>query len=266
MELGCSTLLYGGYDLDTTLKGIAKAGYKAIELCAIPGMGDHLPHDQSVGYYEDLKKKIAGYGLAIESIGASTNLLDAQARARFIKLMEAGAILGAPAMTTGSGGASDDEESFKVVVTNMDEMAKEAARTGVKISIKPHVRSAVYSTPTSLKFMKAMDTKWIGLNYDASHIWRTPDKEDPVESLKQLASYICTGRIRDTLSRDIPIGPVETQIPGKGAMDIPAICKVFKGIKGLKYLTLEIVGSKDFSLDEVQRVVEESKAYLDKCL
>ena len=34
MILGCSTILYGGYSLDETLDGIAKAGYKAIELCA----------------------------------------------------------------------------------------------------------------------------------------------------------------------------------------------------------------------------------------
>ena len=30
MKLGCSTLLYGGFDLPTTLKGISDAGYAAI--------------------------------------------------------------------------------------------------------------------------------------------------------------------------------------------------------------------------------------------
>ena len=40
--LGCSTILYGRYSLEQALKGIAKAGYKAIELCARPGMAPHL--------------------------------------------------------------------------------------------------------------------------------------------------------------------------------------------------------------------------------
>src|SRR3989337_3044335 len=46
VELGCSTILYGGHSLDDALAGIEKAGYKAIELCAILGMADHIPVGQ----------------------------------------------------------------------------------------------------------------------------------------------------------------------------------------------------------------------------
>ncbi len=41
-DLGCSTILYGGFSLEQALEGIAQAGYKAIELCARPGMAPHL--------------------------------------------------------------------------------------------------------------------------------------------------------------------------------------------------------------------------------
>jgi len=264
MKLGCSTILYGGYDLDTALDGIKRAGYEAIELCSIQGMAEHLPVDQSPQYYQDVVGRISERGLAIESIGASTNLLDQECRRRFIKLMHIAKDIGAPALTTGSGGTSDDEESFKTVVNTINELARIGAELGVKLSIKPHVRSAVYSTKTALRFMREVDTNWVGLNYDASHLWRTPEKEMPEESLKQLAPYIFTARIRDTLSRDIPIGSVENQIPGRGAMNLSAICEGLKGVQGLEYVTLEIVGTKDFPLEEVQRVVEESKRYLDR--
>src|SRR5439155_23611628 len=71
----------------------------------------------------------------------------------------------------------------------------------------------------------------------------TPEQEIPEESIPQLLPYLFTARIRDTLSREIPIGPVETQIPGGGAMNLPAIMDAFKQKKDLEYLTLEIVGT-----------------------
>ena len=42
MELGCSTILYGGQDLSLALDKIAGAGYNAVEVCAIQNMAPHL--------------------------------------------------------------------------------------------------------------------------------------------------------------------------------------------------------------------------------
>ena len=269
MKLGCSTILYGGYDLDTALKGIRKAGYEAIELCAIPGMAPHISCDMSPNAVREVKAKVADYGLIIESIGASGNPFKAEGggEAPFVKLMKVAAEIGAPALATGSGGKSDDEASFKEVVERINEMARIAADLGVKISIKPHVRSAVYSTPTAIRFMGEVDRDWVGINYDASHLWRTEPPEVPEESVRELAPYLFTARIRDTHEgHEIPIGSVESQIPGRGGMDVPAICAALKQVPGLEILTLEIVGAKEFALDEVQRVVEACKAYLDTCV
>ena len=113
MQLGCSTLLYGALPLDTALDGIRDAGYKAIELCAIQGMANHLPDDLDTAGYEEIGKRVADRELAIESIGVSTNLLDGQAAYRLVRILKAAAILGAPCITTGSGGKADDEESFR---------------------------------------------------------------------------------------------------------------------------------------------------------
>jgi len=243
MHLGCSTLLYGALPLDVALDGIRGAGYKAIELCAIQGMANHLPDDLSAAGYEDIGKRVADCGLAIESIGVSTNLLDGQAAYRLVRILKAAALLGAPCITTGSGGKSDDEDSFKKVVATIDELAKTASQIGTKISIKPHVSSAVYSTRTALRFMQEVDPEWVGLNVDASHLWRTPEQEIPEATIPRLLPYLFTARIRDTKGREIPIGPVENQIPGGGAMDLPAVIEVFKRKPGLEYITIEIVGT-----------------------
>lgn len=263
-ELGCSTILYGGFSLDQALAGIAKAGYKAIEFCARPGMAPHLEIGKPASYYEEVKAKVAAHGLAIESIAGTGGIgIDSP---EFDKVIEAAQLVGAPAIAEGAGGTSDDEESFKGVVELINATAARTSQAGIKLSLKPHVNNAVYSTETALRFMREVDREWVGLNFDASHIWRTEAAEDPVESLEQLKDYIATLRIRDNrASRELPIGPVETQIPGKGAVDLSALSAVMNAIDHVPYVTLEIVGTHggtDTPLDEVQRVVEASIAYL----
>ena len=267
-ELGCSTILYGGFSLDEALAGIAKAGYKAIELCARPGMAPHLEIGKPASYYEEVRAKAASHGIAIESIAGTGGI--AMDSPGFDEVIEAAKLVGAPAIAEGAGGRADDEESFKQVVSRINAISERTSKAGIKLSLKPHVGNAVYSTQTALRFMGEVDREWVGINFDASHIWRTEAAEDPIESLKQLKNYVMTLRIRDNrASRERPIGPVETQIPGKGAMDLPALTAVMKTIEQVDYVTLEIVGTHggtNTPLAEVQRVVGAAFAYLKPLL
>lgn len=259
MRLGCSTLLFGGHALEDALAGIARAGYAAIELAAIPGMGDHLALDQPGEHYREVARRVADHGLAIESVGGSTNLLDPDKLARFQRLLRAAAAVGAPVVTSSSGGASGDDASFEAVVATIDGLARQAASLGVRLSIKPHVGAAVFDTATARRFMGHVDRAWVGLNFDAFHLYYAD--EEPVASLAALAPDALTCRIRDALSKKVRPGPVENQIPGKGTLDIPALAGALARLP-LPYVTLEIVGARDFPLPDVQRVIEASHAAL----
>jgi len=256
MELGCSTILYGGFPLKQAVDSIAAIGFRSIELCSIPGMAEHVPPDGTDEDYGEVRTAINTAGLEIESIGASCNLLDPAGRERFENLIGVASLLGAPAITTGSGGVADDEESFQHVINVLQELGDRGQGLGVRISIKPHVRAAIYNTPTALRAMEELDHPWVGLNVDASHLWRAG--ETPEETIPRLLPHLFTARIRDTLSRDLPIGPVETQIPGGGAMDLQAICDAFWKKKDLRFLVLEIVGTKGFAFEEVEKVATDS--------
>ncbi len=264
MKLGCSTLLYGKHGLDEALRGIREAGYQAIELCSIPGMGYHVEPGKSAAEYRSLKKKINGHGLVIESIGASGNdPYDRSPNSKFRQLMQAAAELGAPCLTLGSGGKQDSAEDMERAIETFTMQAEHGKSVGVKISIKPHVGGVVYHTPSAHIFMQHVDRKWIGLNLDASHLWRAPVPEKGEESISKLAEYLFTARIRDTLSHERPIGPVETQVPGGGAMNMKAIMDAFKKVSGLEIVTLEIVGTADWTLERIQDVVERSYKALE---
>lgn len=267
MKLGCGTLLYGAFELEVALAGIRQAGYAAIELAALREMASHLETGYPDGVYETVKKQIDDSGLVLESIGASTNVLDEEQRARFVQLMRIGEMLGAPAITTGSGGKPDDDASFKHVVNTFQQLTHVAQDTGVELSLKPHVGAAVYNTRTALQFMNEVDTTWVGLNVDASHLFRAG--EVPEESIRLLWPFVKTARIRDC---DDPNaqgpGPVNQQICGQGKLNLRGMLAGFKLVPQLQYVTLEIVGTKaqGLSLDEVQRTVEESKRCLDSIL
>jgi sugar phosphate isomerase/epimerase len=275
VKLGCSTILYGEYDLDKALDGIAKAGYAGIELCARPGMAPHVEMGKPDRYYAEIRDKIVSRGLFIESLAGTDGIsLDSD---EFHRVLNAARLLGAPFIAEGAGGqapAVEDEsfapeyqDSLQSFLDILNKTAERAAEYGVRLTIKPHVGTAIYSTESILQAMQGVDREWVGINYDPSHIWRSGPEADPVDTLAKVKEYIFTMRIRDNrASHERPIGSVEDQIPGQGAMDLPAIAALMKTVKQAPCATLEIVGThggKGWALEDIQDVVERAFAYLN---
>lgn len=252
MKFGCSTLLFGGHDLDVALASIKDTGYEAVELGAVPGMGHHLHARDDRATVEALGEKLAASGLALESVGLSGAL----GTERFAPLMEAAALLGAPYVTLGTGGISDDEAAWAEAVAQVRAALPLCERTGVKLSVKPHVRSAVYDVATSRRLLEAVDSPWVGLNIDNTHLQRMG--EDPIAAVDALRDRIFTARIRDYLSDDLSVGPLENQIPGKGGADVRGYYQALTRVPGLQYVVVEMVGTRDLLLDEIRRVVGEA--------
>lgn len=275
MELGCSTIIYGGQTLDEALDGIAKAGYTYIELCARPGMAEHLEMGKPKSYYAEVRDKIESRGLKIESIGGSGGI--SMTTDEFAKVLEAAQLLGAPFIAEGAGGEApaveDDsftpefQNSLRGVVEILNQAGTRAAEFGVRLAIKPHVGTSICSRDTILEAAKTLDLATVGFNYDPGHIWRSGERaEDPVATLKAVQQYVVAVRARDNReSRESVIGPVETQIPGNGAMDQVALAEAMKGLANVPCATLEIVGTHagtGYTLEAVQDVVERAYRFL----
>lgn len=252
MKFGCSSLLFGGFDLETAIEGIRQAGYEAIELASIPGMGEHFKAGAASSAYVEIRAQLEAAGLHLESVACSGAL----GTDRFQPLMAAASAMRAPCMTTGSGGHMDDEDSWQDMMRSTREAAAVCEATGVRLSVKPHVRAAVYDTATALRFMQELQSPWVGLNIDNTHLRRSGD--DPVSAVHTLKEWIFTARIRDYMSDDLSIGPVENQIPGKGQADVRAYYEALTSVPGLEYVVVEMVGTRDLPLSEVRRIVGEA--------
>ncbi len=106
--------------------------------------------------------------------------------------------------------------------------------------------------------MQEVDRDWVGLNYDPTHIWRTPEQEVPEETIGKILNYIFTARIRDVKGREQAIGPVENQVAGNGDLNLQGLADQFQKVPGLQYAVVEIVGTKNLSVEEIDSVVERS--------
>ena len=73
---------YHTYSHDEALQGIAEAGYTAVELSAVPGWTEHVDLDAD---QDELRRKLAGYGLEPVSLSAHSDLTTADGLAHGIK-------------------------------------------------------------------------------------------------------------------------------------------------------------------------------------
>ena len=81
-----------------------------------------------------------------------------------------------------------------------------------------------------------------------------------------MGTHIVISHFRDCLSRERQVGPPETQVLGRGAIDIPAVLRALKSV-GYDYaLDLEIIGARGYSLARAMGLAAESRGYLRRCM
>jgi sugar phosphate isomerase/epimerase len=257
--LGCNTVLFGGTDLSTGLQHIAWAGYRGAEVAAIKGMCEHVTPGNGEGYARDVKKMGADLGLTFTAMEASTT--DAE---RLKSLCELAHQLDIPIVAIGSGGESGNEESLKQVIALIAELAEVAQNAGVRLACKPHVGAAVYNTETALRLVREVTNPALGLNFDPSHIYRAD--EDPQDVASAWGTHIITSHFRDCASRARPVGAPETQVPGRGAIDIPATLRALKGTGYDGPINLEVIGAVKHEVSRAMGIAAESRGYLHRVL
>jgi sugar phosphate isomerase/epimerase len=259
VRLGCNTVLFGGADFATALEHIAWAGYLCVELAAIKGMCEHLRLDRDPHYVQEVKLLLARYGLEATAMEAATT-----DRERLEGLFGLASDLGVPTVNIGSGGTTGDEESTRQAIAHIGDLARLAGRYGVRLAVKPHVGQAIYDGATALRLMDEVREPALGLNFDPSHLYRA--NEEPQDVAGRWAAHIVTAHFRDCASREQRVGPPETQIPGRGSVDIPATLRALLAIGYTGPLNLEVIGAGGYGLSRAMGIAAESRGYLHRCL
>jgi sugar phosphate isomerase/epimerase len=259
MRLGCNTVLFANSDLAGALTHIAWAGYRYVELAAIAGMAEHIAPSMTAAARQAVRDLLSDHGLTATAIEAATT-----DRTRLEAIFGLAGDLDITIVNIGSGGTSGDEESTVQAIAHIADLAALAGRHGLRLAVKPHVGQAIYNAETALRLTDEVREPALGLNFDPSHLFRAD--EEPQEVAKRWGTRIVTSHFRDCLSREQKVGPPDTQIPGRGSVDIPATLRALQEVGYTGPLNLEVIGASSYELSRAMGVAAEGRGYLHRCL
>jgi len=259
MKLGANSVLFGGYDMETAFKYLAMAGYDGIEISAIDGMSQHLVIDRWQDCAPEITRLSQEYGLALLAMEQPS-----QDPAKMEKALQAAAELEIPIVNCGPGGKSGDDESLQQSIDALGRLAGMAERYGVTLCVKAHVGNSIYNTPTTLKAMEAITSPAFGIDMDPSHIHRSG--ENPVEAIAAVVSRVKHVHIRDCKGRQQGPGKPELQANGRGDIDLVGYMRVLHENGYTGPVNLEIIGAKEYSIEQCAVIAAESRGHMQACL
>jgi sugar phosphate isomerase/epimerase len=259
MKLGANSVLFGGFDMETAFKYIAMAGYDGIEISAIDAMSEHLVLDRWQEIAPEIKRLSKEYNLKLLAMEQPS-----QDPVKMEKAFQAAVEIGIPIINCGPGGKSDDEASLQQSINSIGNLALMAEKYGVTLCVKAHVGASIYNTPTTLRLMEAITSPAFGIDMDPSHIYRA--NENPVEAVKAVISRVKHLHIRDCKGRQQNPGKPEDQANGRGDVDLVGFIRVLheRGYSGP--LNLEVIGAKNYSLEQCCVIAAESRGHMQACL
>ena len=259
MKLGANSVLFGGYDMETAFKHIAMAGYDGIEVSAIRNMSEHLVLDRWQEIAPKVKQLSRDYGLELLAMEQPS-----QDPAIMEQAFQAAVESGIPIVNCGPGGKTGDEATFQQTVDSLGKLSDMAEKYGVTLCVKAHVGACVYNTPTTLRLMEAVTSPAFGIDMDPSHIHRAD--ENPVEAIAAVISRVKHVHIRDCKGRQHGPGKPEDQANGRGDIDLVGYIRVLHENGYAGPLDLEVIGAKEYSLEQCCTIAAETRGHMQACL
>ena len=259
MKLGANSVLFGGYDMETSFKCLAMAGYDGIEMSAFGGMSEHLVLDRWQEVAPEIKRLATEYDLELLAMEQPSRDEDKMEAA-----FQAAVETGIPIINCGPGGQSDDEESLQETIDSLGSLADKAESYGVILCVKAHVGASIYNTPTPLRAMEAISSPAFGIDMDPSHIHRAD--ENPVEAIAAVISRVKHVHIRDCKGKQHGPGAPDDQANGRGDIDLVGYIRVLHANGYDGPLNLEVIGAKEYSLEQCCIIAAETKGHMQACL
>lgn len=265
MQLGVNSVLFGGHDVRTAFQHIQWAGYDAVEISALDGMGafgdplgEHL-------HLSDWRADVAPIRAACEEFGLVVTAMEVGPldEDRVRRSFEAAAELGIPVINIGPSGKSNTPGDFEACVERLAALAAVAESYGVCLCVKAHIGAAIFNTATTLRAMAAIESTAFGIDMDPSHIYR--GGELPQDALRQVIARVRHVHIRDSGPGPGP-GKAEEQACGRGEIDLFGYCRVLaeSGYNGP--VNLEIIGASQYEPARSTAIAAESRGYLRAAL
>jgi L-ribulose-5-phosphate 3-epimerase len=167
-QLAANSGSYHSNRIEDALKGIAKAGFRFVELTAIRGVVEHVPLNASAGRLGDIENMLAAEGLTAISLSGHSDLTTPDGLKDGLLALDLCERLGTRIMNTAVGGPFNDQEDEEAFLRGIHPFADQAAKRGVRIGIEIH-GSLTGDGQKTRELIEKVDHPHVGINYDTAN-------------------------------------------------------------------------------------------------
>lgn len=274
MELAFSSNAYMHFSIEETIRLIAAAGYRGIEVLA------DVPHAWPAGLLPERKQSIRDHlqqhGLAIANVNAFMmnavadprqpywypGWTDLEPNYRAIRrehtkrALHLASEIGATNITTEPGGCLEKGRNWREAANLFyDELMPciEVAETlGVDLLIEPEPGLLIERFDQYLEFAERIDSPRLGLNFDIGHAYCVA--EDPQDWVATMAAHTRHYHFEDIAATRVH----QHLIPGHGAIDFAATLKAIHATGYDGWITVELYPY----IENPDQAAREARAYL----
>ena len=157
---------YHTYGHDEALRGIAAAGFRYVELSAVPGWTEHVDLDTPP---DEVRKKLEGYGLEAVSLSGHSDLTTREGLEHGLEAVRWAAEYGLPIMNTAVGGHQSADENEAAFLANVGELADAAEAAGVVVALEIH-GDIMASSDVTIPLLEKIGRASVKVNYDTANV------------------------------------------------------------------------------------------------
>src|SRR5438270_7720131 len=248
---------YHTYGFDEALAGIAGAGYRHVELTAVPGWTEHVSLDDDPA---EVRRKLEGYGLSAVSLSGHSDLTTREGLEHGIRAVRWAADYGLPIMNTAVGGHQSADENEAAFLANIGRLADAAESAGVVVALEIH-GDIMASSDVTIPLLEKIGRDSIRVNYDTANVeFYSGDKA--VDDLPKITPYLAHVHLTDTTGGK---GVWNFPAIGDGSVDFARVLDILRqaGYAGPYSVELEFQGEPWPSLEEVTEAMRRSREHLN---
>jgi L-ribulose-5-phosphate 3-epimerase len=247
---------YHTYSFDEALAGIAGAGFKGVELSAVPGWTEHVDLGADPASVRD---KLGGYGLEAVSLSGHSDLTTREGLEHGLEAVDWAGRYGLKVVNTAVGGHQSADENEAAFLANIGELADAADAAGVVVALEIH-GDIMASSDVTLPLIEKIGRDSVKVNYDTANV-EFYSGDLATDDLPKITGELAHVHLKDTTG-----GKGNWNFPaiGDGHVDFGRVVSILRdaGYSGPYSVEIEFEGEPWPSLDAVNAAMRRSYEHL----
>jgi sugar phosphate isomerase/epimerase len=247
---------YHTYGFDEALAGIAAAGFRGVELSAVPGWTEHVDVDSDPGA---VREKVEAHGLQAVSLSGHSDLTTPEGLEHGIKAVEWAAAYGLPVVNTAVGGHQSADENEAAFLGNVGSLADAAESAGIVVALEIH-GDIMASSDVTIPLIEKIGRDSVKVNYDTANV-EFYSGDLATDDLPKITGELAHVHLKDTTG-----GKGNWNFPaiGDGTVDFARVLAILRdaGYSGPYSVEIEFEGEPWPPLAEVNAAMRRSYEHL----